>query len=302
MRATTLPLAGLIAGAAGLGWSLMEARAFTLRHAEAPVLPSGSAPLRVLHLSDLHLVPRQRAKLEWVRSLASLEPDLVISTGDNLAAVDAVPAVLSAYGPLLDRPGVFVLGSNDYFGPTMKNPAGYVLPSLPRRRVFGERLPTAELVTGLSSRGWLDLNNARGYLKLGSLVLEFVGVDDPHIGKDRYSLVAGPADPSADLTVGVLHAPYRRMLDLMAGDGASLLIAGHTHGGQLCVPFYGALTTNCDLDRRRARGLSRWPSEGASAEDAYLHVSAGVGTSPYTPVRFACRPEATLLTLTAAAP
>jgi predicted MPP superfamily phosphohydrolase len=300
MRATTLPLAGLIAGAAGLGWSLVEARAFTLRHAQAPVLPPGSAPLRVLHLSDLHLVPRQRKKLEWVRSLAALEPDLVISTGDNLASLDAVPSVLSAYGELLARPGVFVLGSNDYYAPIMKNPARYLLPQTYGHRLTpGERLPTHELVAGLSSRGWLNLNNARGYLKLGSSVLEFVGVDDPHIGKDRYSLVSGPSDPSADLTVGVLHAPYRRTLDVMAADGASLLVAGHTHGGQLCVPFYGALTTNCDLDRRRARGLSRWSAEGSSTSDAYLHVSAGLGTSPYTPVRFACRPEATLLTLTA---
>ncbi len=73
----------------------------------------------------------------------------------------------------------------------------------------------------------------------------------------------------------------------------SLTLAGHTHGGQVCVPLYGALTTNCDLPHRMAKGLHRWP--GA---DARLHVSAGLGTSPYAPPRFACRPEATLLTLT----
>ena len=91
---------------------------------------------------------------------------------------------------------------------------------------------------------------------------------------------------------------------LWQADGAGLVIAGHTHGGQLCVPFMGALVTNCDLDRKRARGVSRWwpgaggaPSSAAPADAAYLAVTAGLGTSPMAPVRFACRPEATLLTL-----
>lgn len=92
----------------------------------------------------------------------------------------------------------------------------------------------------------------------------------------------------------------------MAADGAGLLIAGHTHGGQLQVPGYGALVTNCDLDTSRARGVSRWwpgagsaPSSQAPVDASWLHVSAGLGGNPYTPFRFSCRPEATLLTLTA---
>ena len=303
MRTSTLPLAALIAGAAGLGWSLVEAGAFTLRRQTLPVLPTGSSSLRVLHLSDLHLVPTQQRKIDWVRGLAALEPDLVVSTGDNLAHLEAVPAVLRSHSELLQLPGVFVLGSNDYYGPRMKNPVRYLLPSGGKRRIQGTRLPTRALVEGFSEAGWLDLNNNRGRLKLGGHELEFVGVDDPHIRRDRYSEVAGPADPSAALTVGVLHAPYRRVLDAMAADGAGLLLAGHTHGGQLCVPGYGALVTNCDLDRKRAKGVSRWPGEGPDApprpDDPWLHVSAGLGASPYTPVRFACRPEATLLTLTA---
>ena len=303
MRTSTLPLATLIAGAAGLGWSLVEANAFTLRRATLPVLPAGSSPLRVLHLSDLHLVPSQQRKLDWVRRLADLEPDLVVSTGDNLAHQEAIPPLLASHAELLQLPGVFVLGSNDYYAPKPKNPARYLMPNGGKRRIKGIRLPTADLVAGFSEAGWLDLNNQRGHLKLGEHLLEFVGVDDPHIRKDRYDAVAGPADPSAALTVGVLHAPYRRVLDRMTEDGAGLLLAGHTHGGQLCVPGFGALVTNCDLDRGRAKGVSRWPDHGsrdaAEPDDAWMHVSAGLGTSPYTPVRFACRPEATLLTLEA---
>ena len=284
-----------LTGAAGLAYaSGYEVRAFTLRHAVVPVLPVGQAPLRVLHLSDLHLVPTQRAKREWVRRLADLRPDLVVTTGDNLAHVDAVPAVLDTYAGLLERPGAFVLGSNDYWAPQPRNWAAYLWKRSGPSEIDGPRLPTDELVRGFTDAGWVDLDNARTRLAVRDLDLELVGVDDPHLRYDRYEDVAGPAAADADLTIGVTHAPYRRTLDAMTADGAGLLIAGHTHGGQLCVPGYGALVTNCDLPREQAKGLSRWSAGG---HDAWLHVSAGLGTSPYSPFRFACRPEATLLEL-----
>jgi predicted MPP superfamily phosphohydrolase len=306
-RAALHTAAGLAAvGAGGLAYaSLIERNAFTLRRVGVPVLPHGAASLRVLHVSDIHLVPRQTQKIEWIRGLAALAPDLVVNTGDNLADLEAVPAVLRALEPLLAVPGVFVMGSNDYFAPTFKNPALY-LTKAHSRSTANIPLPTADLMDRLTGAGWADLTNARATLSVGGQALEFVGVDDPHLKYDRYAAVAGPRDPSAALTVGVTHAPYLRVLDAMTADGAGLVIAGHTHGGQLCLPFYGTLVTNCDLDRRRAKGVSRWwpgagatPSSEAPASAAWLEVSAGLGTSPYAPVRFACRPEATLLTLTA---
>ena len=293
-------------GAGGLAYaSLIERNAFVVRRASVPVLPRGAAPLRVLHVSDIHLVPRQSRKIEWIRSLAALEPDLVVNTGDNLADLEAVPAVLRALEPLLAVPGVFVMGSNDYFAPSWKNPALYLTKGHSRPHA-SMPLPTTDLVDAFTRAGWADLTNARAALSVGGQALEFVGVDDAHLNYDRYAAVAGPSDPSAALTVGVTHAPYRRVLDSMTADGAGLVIAGHTHGGQLCLPFYGTLVTNCDLDRQRAKGVSRWwpgagdtPSSQAPTGAAWLEVSAGLGTSPYAPVRFACRPEATLLTLTA---
>lgn len=308
MRASKVPLAvlaaGFAAGTAGLAYSFAEAHAYTLRRFALPVLPPGSPDLRVLHVSDLHLTPWQHRKATWFARLAALEPDLVISTGDTLAHPDAVPVALEAHGALFERPGAFALGSNDYFAPRAKNPARY-LQTRSKKRVIGKRLPTDDLVKGYLDAGWLDLTNQRGTLTVRGVPLEFVGVDDPHLGFDRYDRVAGPADPSAALTVGVVHAPYRRVLDRMVADGAGLVIAGHTHGGQLCVPWLGALTTNCDLPRSMAKGVSTWhvggpeAAQGSSAPGAALHVSAGLGTSPYTVVRFACRPEASLLTLTA---
>ena len=285
--------AGTVAVAAALGYARWEAGSYRLRRLEVPVLPAGAAPLRVLHLSDLHLTPRQQRKRRWVSSLAALEPDLVVNTGDNLAHPGAVPAVVDALGRLLDVPGAFVLGSNDYFAPRPKNPAAYLVgPSQVGGRT--RRLPTGDLVRALTAAGWVDLDNARATLTVRGLRVDLVGVDDPHLRRDRYLDVAQVANPDAAVTIGVTHAPYRRVLDAMTRDGADLLLAGHTHGGQLAVPGYGALVTNCDLPTRYAKGLHRWQSHRRTS---WLHVSAGLGTSPYAPVRFACPPEATLLTL-----
>lgn len=289
--AARLALGTALAGAAALAYARWEAGAFTLRRASAEVLPDGQPPLRLLHLSDLHLVPGQRRKVEWVRSLRALRPDAVVVTGDFLSHQDAIPHVVDALDPLFEVPGMFVLGSNDYYAPRPLNPAKYLNgPSQlePRRPM----LPWRDLVAALTDNGWLDLGNTREAMKVDGRLIDVRGVDDPHISRDRYADVAGPFDDDADLTLGVTHAPYLRVLDGMARDGADLVLAGHTHGGQLAVPGYGALVTNCDLPRSKAKGLSEHLG-------STLHVSAGLGTSPYAPVRFACRPEATLLTLTA---
>lgn len=301
------PSARLLAGAAAAGgtalaWgTLVEPRLFALRRYTLPILRPGSLPVRVLQVSDIHMVPGQRLKTDWIRGLAALEPDLVVNTGDNLSHLQGVPAAISALDPLLERPGAFVMGSNDYYAPKPKNPARYLTKG--HAKVTGERvdLPTDELRTAMTSRGWADLDNARTSMDIGGQRLDLVGVDDPHIQRDDYASVSAPADPVAT-TIGVTHAPYQRVLDAMTADGARLVIAGHTHGGQLCVPGVGALVTNCDLDRGRAKGVSRWwPGAGATttqpADAAWLHVSAGLGASRYAPVRFACRPEATLMTL-----
>ena len=288
-------LGRVVAGLAGAGTGslayavVVERRRWTLRRATLPVLEPGAAPLRVLHVSDLHMTPDQRSKQRWVAALADLEPDLVVDTGDNLAHPRAVPAVLRALGPLLRRPGIFVPGSNDYFAPRPKNPARYLVPS--DRRVYGPRLPWNDLRAALTEHGWLDLTHVRRTLRIGNRTVFAAGVDDPHLRLDRYECIAGRADPAADLRIGLTHSPEPRVLDAFAADGYDLVLAGHTHGGQLRLPGVGALVTNCGLDRSRARGPSRWGAH------TWLHVSAGLGSSPYAPVRFACPPEASLLTL-----
>jgi predicted MPP superfamily phosphohydrolase len=302
MRASTaVPAAVLATGAATVGYAgLIERTRWTLRRFEVPVLAPGSAPLTVLQLSDLHMTAGQRSKQEWVAGLVDLRPDLVITTGDNLAGMDAVPPTLRALDPLMELPGAFVLASNDYYAPRPKNPLKYF--KRDHKRVHGDPLPWRELRDGMTARGWLDLTNATGSLTVAGTRIALAGVDDPHLRLDRYDDVAGPADASADLRIGLVHSPEPRVLDRFAADGYDLLLCGHTHGGQLRVPFYGALVTNCGIDRQHVRWLHRWAQPTpAHPAGTWLHVSAGLGTSPYAPVRFACPPEATLLTLTARA-
>jgi uncharacterized protein len=300
MRATTAVSAAVLAtGLSTVGYaSLIERTHWTLRRFDVPVLAPGSAPLTVLQLSDLHMTAGQRSKQEWVAGLAELRPDLVITTGDNLAGMDAVPATLRALEPLMELPGAFVLASNDYYAPRPKNPLKYF--KTDHKRVHGDLLPWRELRDGMTARGWLDLTNATGSLTVAGVRIAFAGLDDPHLGLDRYEKVAGAADEAADVRIGLVHSPEPRVLDRFAADGYDLLLCGHTHGGQLRVPFYGALVTNCGIDRQRVRWLHRWAQPTSERPTGtWLHVSAGLGTSPYAPARFACPPEATLLTLTA---
>jgi predicted MPP superfamily phosphohydrolase len=194
----------------------------------------------------------------------------------------------------LALPGAFVPGSNDWFAPTPKNPARYLLPDT-GRRIHGEPLPWGELRTAFTDAGWLDLTHRRTTLSVRGLIVEVAGVSDAHLQADHYERVAGAVDADVDVALGLSHTPEPRVLDSFAGDGFRLVFSGHTHGGQVRVPGVGALVTNCGLDRHRARGLSRW------TDNTWLHVSAGLGTSPYAPIRFACPPEATLLTLIPAA-
>ncbi|MCW2777352.1 MAG: putative secreted protein [Frankiales bacterium] len=272
----------LLAGAALAAWPFVEPQLPVLRRVRVPVLPSGRRPLLVLHLSDLHLLARQRRRASWVQALARHAPDLVVSTGDHLSALDALP-LLTEVVRSFDCPGVFVPGNNDYYSPVRPRPLDYLRGGSVERRT--PDVPWQEVAAGLGGAGWTDLTHRR--LHLPDLDLTLTGTDDAHLRRDRYATVRGPVE---GLALGVTHTPQSRLLDAFAADGHALVLAGHTHGGQLRLPGAGPLLTNCDLPRSRARGLTR---DGRG----WLHVSAGLGTSPYAPVRFCCRPEATLVAL-----
>ncbi len=298
MRPLTRALAATTAlGVGAFAYAtLVEPRSFRLRRFTLPVLREPGPDLRVLHLSDLHLTPRLKALPTWLADVAESVPiDLVVVTGDALGDRDAVGPALDAFAPFIELPGIYVPGSNDYFAPSMKNPARYLAPDS-GARIHGEELPWKDLRAGLEAGGWLWLDNKRAVMDVAGRTIDVRGLDDPHLELDDLQSVDGPAAPDADLVLGVTHAPYLRVLDAYADAGADLVLAGHTHGGQLCVPGYGALVTNCDLATRHARGVHE--HSGTNGTVVTVHVSAGLGESQFTPIRFACPPEASLLTLT----
>jgi predicted MPP superfamily phosphohydrolase len=277
------------AGAACVGYGILVERVwYRLRRQRVEALEPGQAPLTVLHLSDLHLTAADDRQMRFLERLAAEPVDLVVVTGDMLGEPEALDPVLATLGRFRPRLGaVAVLGSNDYWAPRFRNPLTYFIGPSTRRHRSSGRNPWRELVQGLETRGWTVLSNRRG--RLGDV--ELAGMDDPHIRHDDPAVpVPANGEVPARLRLGVVHSPYRRALDAFAGNGYDLVLAGHTHGGQVRLPGVGALVTNCDLPRDRVRGLSRWGS-------SWLHVSAGLGTSKYAPFRFACRPEASLLTV-----
>ena len=307
---------GLVAGGA-LAWgTLVERRLFTVRSQQARMPGLNAAAVRILHLSDLHMAPWQRDKVAWIRRLAELKPDLVIVTGDFMGHPDALPQVRHALEVFEGTPGAFVFGSNDYFASKLKNPFGYFSgPSRVTRTP--QRLDTEALRQFLvDDLAWIDLNNTAGRMTVNGVDIDLVGVNDPHIHYDRCDAALEALDdlrtadqppqlssdeellgsPSAHVTIGVTHAPYQRILNAFTASGVELLLAGHTHGGQVCVPGFGALVTNCDIPRKQANGMSHWQAGG---KRAVLNVSAGLGTSIYAPVRFACPPEVTVIDLSA---
>jgi predicted MPP superfamily phosphohydrolase len=278
-------------------WGIgIERFLFTVRRETVKVLPKNSPAITVLHIGDIHLAPWQKRKAKFVHSLGALKPDLVINTGDNLGHVAAIGPVLTALAPVLQVPGVFVNGSNDYYAPVLRNPLGYL--AKPSERSEGPALDTPRLIAGFRSAGWLNLNNREGQLSIKGVKLGFIGVDDAHDELDNLDSIKPQANALAnsDILIGVSHAPYLRVLEAMGSAGASVIFAGHTHGGQVCLPGIGALTTNCDLPNKYAKGISAWRFAG---RDVLLNVVAGLGHSIFAPVRFFCRPEVRLITFIA---
>lgn len=265
---------------------------YQLREVSVPTLPHGACDIRILHFSDLHLTPRRTKEIADIKSLALLKPDLVISTGDFLAHRDAIETALNSLNELLDIPGLYVFGSNDYYAPRFKNPLSYLQKDDGTRKL-GAKLPTEELDRELTHRGWINLNNRKGFISIKGTSIEVRGTDDAHLELDDYSKVQGK--PQGDISIGVTHAPYKRILKGMTADKIDLIFAGHTHGGQVRMPWFGgsrSLTTNCDLPNWRSRGLTKVEGE------PWLNVSAGMGYSPFAPIRIFCPPEISLVTLT----
>ena len=248
------------------------------------ILPAATArPLIVLHLSDLHFVRQDPRKARFLEALPT--PDVTVVTGDFLAEPEAIEAAVHGVRPVRGRlASWFVLGSNDYFVPKPLNYFAYFSKGRKRRPARRGRGP--ELIRALEGDGWEDLTNVHHDVSLEGIDIELLGLDDAHIR--RHDLRVAPRRAEERFGFAVMHSPDSAPEAAALGYG--LILAGHTHGGQVRLPLVGALVTNSTMPPKLASGLIRM---GA----AVLHISRGLGTSKYAPFRFWCRPEATYLEL-----
>jgi predicted MPP superfamily phosphohydrolase len=279
------PLALLGAGLACVLYGvLIERRWYRLVRRRLDILPVEiPRPLTLLHLSDLHLVRGDRRATAFLARLP--RPDVTVITGDLVGEPEAVEDAVAALRAVRGRlASFFVLGSNDHFAP---RPLNYLAYFRGRRR--SRRPPpgrAADLAAQLVADGWRHLRNAREEVDLDGLPVEVVGLDDAHIG--RHDLRAALRRAPARFGLAITHSPD--VVPELAALGYDLVVAGHTHGGQVRLPLVGALVTNSHLPRRLASGLFR-------VGPTIVHVSPGLGTSKFAPFRFLCRPEATILEL-----
>lgn len=289
MATTDVPTSLLTRTVAGLGatgaacvayGTLVERRWYRLRHRHLPgaLRPGAERPVRLLHVSDVHLDPPQQHRVDFLAEVAREHVDLVVLTGDLLGAVDAEDAAVAAVAPLTadGTPGVMVLGSNDLFGPTFKNPANYFLD--PDRRVYGPPLDTDRMLDGLARHRIRTLRNEATTVMTAAGPVAVGGIDDPHLHTTSLPgpEALRPVAPDAVLHLGLVHAPYTAALDLLVDTGHDLLMSGHTHGGQVRFPPIGSVVANCDLPLDQVRGPSRFRGR-------WLHVSPGIGHSRYAP-------------------
>jgi predicted MPP superfamily phosphohydrolase len=283
-------LAIAAAGLACLAYGVfVERHAYRLVRRRLAILPAdGPESLRVLHLSDLHFVRGDERKRRFLGSLP--DADVTVVTGDFLAEPEAVEIAVAAVGANRGRlASWFVLGSNDYFAPRFVNPFVYLFRRSGARPRRTQRGRPRDLVAALEADGWRDLTNLHAEVDLDGLPVELLGLDDAHIR--RHDLRVAPRRTPKSFGFAVMHSPDSAPEAIACG--YPLVVAGHTHGGQVRLPLVGALVTNSHLPRRIVSGLMR-------LGDGLVHVSPGLGTSKYAPFRFLCPPEATLLELSRA--
>jgi len=283
------PLRAAAAAAAGLAaYSFYEPYRFRLQRHELRY-DRDVPPITLLHLGDTHFPGPQRAKSTFLRSLPERLgelPDLVIATGDMIETNTGIGPFLEAIEPIKGRLGKFyVFGSHDYYQSRFKSPTKYFTG---KRGGVIESKPAdvARMTKGLEEQGWVSLINRTELVGSEYGTIRLAGIDDPYLDRHDTSHLARTNDEV--LAIGLMHGPD--VVSEWFVTGFDLVVAGHTHGGQVRLPFAGAVVTNSTLPTALASGPSR-------VGGGLLHVSPGLGSSKFTPIRFLCRPEATLLQL-----
>jgi predicted MPP superfamily phosphohydrolase len=243
-------------------------------------------PLKLLHLSDIHLLVRDRAKQKFIRHVTDADYDFVFLTGDIAEETDAealVPSLLTR----APRYGAFaVLGNHDHRRLSIQD-------SL-KELFTGEFLDRAAMsdIPPMKRRfegggAWRVLVNETALVEVRNQTIAIAGVDDPATRHGDLQRTMQHVK-RADVLIALVHVPTD--LASFSQYGFQLVLAGHTHGGQVRLPFIGALRTQCDLPRHQARGLFQ-------VGRTWVHVSQGLGSGKLLRLRALCPPTAYAITL-----
>lgn len=241
---------------------LRNATAIQIRHNEVvmPRLPAAFDSFTLLHLSDLHLDADPAYPAALIEHLRQVTYDLCVITGDFRAKTHgphaAALAALAQVRPHLRGPVYAVLGNHD----------------------------SIRMAPGIEALKITLLLNESVPVERGGSTIHLAGIDDPHYYQvDNFDKVAAHLPPE-DVSILLSHSPetYRHA----AHAGFDLLLSGHTHGGQICLPGGIALMTNAACPRRYCQGAWRY-----HAMQGYTSVGSGASV---VGVRFNCPPEITL--------
>lgn len=246
-------------------------------------LQAGLCPqrLRILHLSDLHMRKPESDKLDFLRRATDDFFDLIFITGDIFEDHSA----LAYAGRIVTRPprlGTFaVLGNHDCYDYNLLNRS---IGRLIKKWRFPKRTrDVSAFVQALESAGINVLCNAAAAFPEEKI--RITGIDYPGIRENDLNLLCAQAEPDS-LNIVLMHVPHK--LSRLSQLGFHAAFCGHTHGGQVRIPFFGPLITDSELPRHEASG-PLWRGE------TFVHVSRGIGADPRTNIRFFCPPHATII-------
>lgn len=255
--------------------------------------------LSILHLSDFHLVgENQKIEKALREKIANKKYDFIFITGDLVDQDRGVEPLINYLSLLKFRYGSFcVWGNHDKYNLKFRHMFTFNHKTNPSQLNARDIEKLKDRLSKLSIR---VLNDESERVSVNGLNISIIGVDD-WFGADRlqnwekYKLRIDTLKEmmhkisKEDFKILLTHIPD--IIEIFSEFGFNMVFAGHTHGGQIRLPFFGPLITWSPFQRKYNRGLYKYYG-------TYLNVSSGLGTSKYTPIRFFCPPEVSIIKLT----
>ncbi len=244
-------------------------------------------PLRILHLSDIHFEAHDHGLFRFFNRLSCETPDFIFITGDIIDHNGGIEHAGRNLKKLKSKYGIFaVLGNHDYYDYQMEDVINGNLP-------FGKKEPRkkndlGKLIQMLSDLGIRVLRNDFQDVVVEGDVIRIHGVDDPTTGKADFDKVGANLQ---DEHLQILLTHSVDAIQHLDSGKIDLLFSGHSHGGQVRLPWLGALITHTRLGRPYAEGIRRY-------QNTLCCISRGVYVGRAFRFRFLCPPEALMLDIT----